>query len=108
MVLASTVGAGHVLEVRIVGCLVAEVGSGYLAGRMDRHLDAVHIVGHTVQEPAVGNRDLAGKDCGVAEAEHWGDADDSSRLLGGGWCLWSLIRGFYRTFSLNIVRFFES
>jgi hypothetical protein len=48
MVLASTVGAGHVLEVRIVGCLVAEVGSGYLAGRMDRHLDAVHIVGHTV------------------------------------------------------------
>jgi hypothetical protein len=48
MVLASTVGAGHILEVRIVGCLIAEVGSRYLVGRMDRRLDAVHIVGHTV------------------------------------------------------------
>jgi hypothetical protein len=34
------------------------------------HLEVTHSVGHIVQEAALGNRDLEGKDFGCAEAEH--------------------------------------
>jgi hypothetical protein len=75
-VLASTVGAGHLLEVRIAGsrgCLVvAGVHSADLAKmRSLGHLEAVHSVG---QEAVLDNRNVAGKDYGC-EAEHYQDWD---------------------------------
>ena len=42
---------------------VAGVHSGHLAEmRSSGHPEAIHSVGHTVQEAELGDRDLAGKD----------------------------------------------